>query len=61
MWYNSILKTVNDDEWRRQLARRFGPFKFEDDDDGKLVSLIIAERIWFRFYFILKTCGVCMA
>jgi hypothetical protein len=30
---------------RRQLARRFDPFKFEDDDDGKLVSLIIAERI----------------
>jgi len=31
---------------RHQLARRFGPFKFEDDDDdGKLVSLIIAERI----------------
>jgi hypothetical protein len=29
---------------RRQLARRFGPFKFEGDD-GKLVSLIIAERI----------------
>ena len=30
---------------KHQLARRFGPFKFEDDDDGKLVSLIIAERI----------------
>jgi hypothetical protein len=28
---------------KHQLARRFGPFKF-DDDDGKLVSLIITER-----------------
>lgn len=39
---------------RRQLARRFGPLKFADDDDGKLVSLIISERSWFEFYFILK-------
>ncbi|CAG2209471.1 unnamed protein product [Mytilus edulis] len=28
---------------KRQLAQRFGPFKFEDDDDGKLVLLRVIE------------------
>lgn len=37
---------------RRQLARRYWPFMF--DDDGKLASLIIAERILFKFLFYIK-------
>ncbi|CAC5362545.1 unnamed protein product [Mytilus coruscus] len=28
---------------KRQLAQRFGPFKFEDDDDGKLFDDILGE------------------
>ncbi|VDI12894.1 Hypothetical predicted protein [Mytilus galloprovincialis] len=28
---------------KRQLAQRFGPVKFEDDDDGKLVLLRVIE------------------